>query len=135
MSIATVEDVQDRLKRPLADEERAWAKTLLGDVEAMVRRRIPDLVEKAAADEHWRETLVMVEANAVLRVLRNPEGYRQETEGNYGYSLSAAVASGHLFVMSSEWDNLGYRAGAWTITPVVRTACRRPDPWAPGGSW
>ena len=77
----------------------------------------------------------MVESNAVLRVLRNPEGYRQETEGNYGYSLSAAVASGHLFIMDSEWDDLGYRTGAWTITPVVRTRRCRPDPWTPGEVW
>jgi len=135
VSVATVEDVQKWLNRPLTAEERDWAKTLLGGAEVMIRSRIPDLVEKAAVDEHWREALVMVEANAALRVLRNPEGYRQETEGNYGYSLSAAVASGHLFIMNSEWDVLGYRSGAWTIAPVVRTACRRPDPWTPGGFW
>ena len=134
MSIATVEDVQDRLNRPLTDEERRWAKILLGDVEAKIRRRIGDLTDRAA-DEGFRDVVVMVEANAVLRVLRNPEGYRQETEGNYGYSLSAAVASGHLFVMDSEWADLGYRAGAWTITPALRPVCRRPDPWTPKEGW
>lgn len=135
MALATVEDVQARLDRPLTDEERVWAETLLGDAEVKLLRRIPDLLERAAADPGFRRAVVMVESNAVLRVLRNPEGYRQETEGNYGYSLSAAVASGHLFIMDSEWDDLGYRTGAWTITPVVRTRRCRPDPWTPGEVW
>lgn len=133
-TIATVDDVQDRFNRPLTEEERDLAATLLVDVEAILRGRIRDLDDRCAADANYRALVVMVEANSVLRVLRNPEGYRQETEGNYGYSLSAAVASGHLFVMDSEWALLGASRGAWTIAPATR-ANHRPtgiDPWAKG---
>jgi hypothetical protein len=35
-------------------------------------------------------------AEAVLRVLRNPDGYTNETEGNYSYGLNKQVASGYL---------------------------------------
>lgn len=135
MAYATVDDVQARLGRPLTDEEKALAATLLDDVEARIRARIPDLDERVAADENYEALVVQVEANAVLRVLRNPEGYRQETEGNYSYSLSAAVASGHLFVMDSEWGLLGSGRGAWTITPVLRQRRCYPDPWTPGECW
>lgn len=37
-----------------------------------------------------------VMAEAVLRVVRNPNGYTQETEGNYSYGTRADVASGYL---------------------------------------
>ena len=120
MAIATVDDVQDRLDRELTDDEKQLAATLLEDVEAIIRSRVRNLLRRAAADESYRQIVVMVEANAVLRVLRNPEGYRQESEGNYSYSLNAAVASGHLFVLGSEWDLLGANRGAFTITPKVR---------------
>lgn len=119
MAIATVDDVQDRLDRPLTDDEKQLAATLLEDVEAIIRSRVRNLLRRAATDESYRQIVVMVEANAVLRVLRNPEGYRQETEGNYSYSLNAAVASGHLFVLDSEWELLGANRGAFTITPKV----------------
>lgn len=120
MAIATVDDVQDRLDRELTDDERDLAATLLEDVEAIIRSRVRNLLRRAATDESYRQIVVMVEANAVLRVLRNPEGYRQETEGNYSYSLNAAVASGHLFVMDSEWQLLGANRGAFTVAPKVR---------------
>ena len=120
MAIATVDDVQKRFERELTDDERELAETLLNDAEIKIRRRIRNLVKRAAADPDFREAVVMVESNAVLRVLRNPEGYRQETEGNYSYSLNAAVASGHLFVLGSEWELLGANRGAFTITPKVR---------------
>ncbi|ASU81409.1 hypothetical protein CDO52_00200 [Nocardiopsis gilva YIM 90087] len=125
MALATAADVQARLNRPLTAEEEQLAQTLLDDIESRIRARIPDLDERVAKDTNFRALVVQVEANAVLRVLRNPEGYRQETEGNYSYSLSAAVASGHLFVMDSEWDLLGASRGAFTITPHLQ-ATRRP---------
>lgn len=47
-------------------------------------------------------------SDAVLRVLRNPEGYREEQQGNYRYSVNAAVASGYLwFTADNMLDLLG----------------------------
>lgn len=36
-------------------------------------------------------------ADAVLRVLRNPEGYQNESDGGYAYGLRPDVASGNLW--------------------------------------
>jgi len=141
MALAEVEDVQARLNRPLTTEEEQIAQTLLDDVEARLRVRLPDLDDRVAADPNYHALVVQVEANAVLRVIRNPDGYRQETEGNYSYSKSAAVASGHLFVMDSEWDLLGARQGAFTIVPHLETRPRIPLNWweingrERGGRW
>jgi hypothetical protein len=133
VAFATVDDVQARLDRPLTAEERTLAGTLLEDVEAIIRGRVGDLDERVC-EANYRALLVMVESNAVLRVIRNPTGVRSETEGNYSYQLSAAVASGHLFVGGTEWAQLGAGGGAFTITPVLRTTARQcPDWW--GDCW
>lgn len=120
MAIATIDDVQDRASWELSEDERRLSGTLLRDVEAILVSRLPRLPDRAARSEPYRDLVVQVEANAVLRVLRNPEGYRQEAEGNYSYSLSAAVASGRLWILDDEWAMLGGRRGASTVAPKIR---------------
>lgn len=47
-------------------------------------------------------------AEAVLRILRNPEGFRMEQQGNYQYQLNSAVASGYLwFTQDNMVDLIG----------------------------
>jgi hypothetical protein len=121
VAYATVTDVQDRIARPLDPAEQQLAETLLADAERRIRRRIKDFDQRVCDDPDFRATVVEVEANAVLRVLKNPEGFRQELEGNYQYILNAAVASGYLGILPSEWAELGVRApGRGTIAPVLR---------------
>lgn len=45
-------------------------------------------------------------AEAVLRILRNPDGFRMEQQGNYQYQLSSAVASGYLWFTQDNIDDL-----------------------------
>lgn len=44
---------------------------------------------------------------AVLRVLRNPEGFSSESEGNYSYELSPIVASANIWYTKEELADLG----------------------------
>ncbi|PZG20602.1 Gp19/Gp15/Gp42 family protein [Nonomuraea aridisoli] len=121
MAYATVQDVRARMGRPLTSEEETLAETLLGDAEVLIEERISDLAARAA-DPQYLKRLVIVEANAVLRVLRNPEGYRSESDGDYSYSRSAEVASGLLEITDADWKRLGVRiAGAFTIAPAIGT--------------
>lgn len=47
-------------------------------------------------------------AEAVLRIVRNPEGFRMEQQGNYQYQLNSAVASGYLwFTQDNMIDLIG----------------------------
>jgi hypothetical protein len=79
-----------------------------------VETQIADAVDYAAG--RWGTTITSrlsggqlsanfykrVIANAVLRVLRNPEGYTSESEGGYSYGLRATVSSGDLWFTDDE---------------------------------
>ena len=110
MAYATVEDVQTRLGRELSPEETQMVLALLEDVEAMIRQRIPDLDEKIEDGKIQERIVVMVEVNAVLRVLRNPDAFLSETDGNYSYTRSSDGASGYLEILRT--------SGTGSATPV-----------------
>lgn len=120
MALAAVSDVAARLGREISSQESDLSATLLDDAEAILTARIPDLLDRAAGDERYRALVVMVEASMVVRVLRNPDGYRQESEGGYSYTVDTRAAAGFLTVLDDEWALLGYRAdGAFTIAPSL----------------
>lgn len=119
MAYATVADVEARLGRTLDASESQIVSTRLNDVELMIRHRIPDLDTKVSTGEIDPAVVVMVECEAILRLIRNPEGFTAETDGNYSYQISAQVASGRLDILSGEWALLGVRNGAFTIRPVL----------------
>ena len=75
MTYATAEDVAARLGRELSTEETALVAVRLADVERMILRRVPDLAEKITAEDVDEADVVQVEADAVVRLVRNPEGY------------------------------------------------------------
>ena len=63
------------------------------------------------------ELFADVVAEAVLRVVRNPEGFTTEQQGNYSYGVRANVASGYLMFTS---DNITDLIGSQS--PVFGTA-------------
>ena len=129
MAYASPADVADRLGRPLTEAEQTQAPVLLEDAEILIRARIPDLDDRIADGLLSEAVVVMVEANAVMRVLRNPEGYRQEQDGDYMYSVDPQVASGRLFIADDEWRLLGV-SRAFTIVPYLAPpSCPELDPW------
>lgn len=126
MALAQVDDVAARLGREMEPAERDLTETLLDDAELILRGRVPELPERAGADKNYRDLVVMVEANMVARVLRNPDGFRQESEGGYSYTVDTRAAAGFLTVLADEWKLLGVRDGAFTITPSLGGATA---PW------
>lgn len=110
MAVASVEDVTDRLP-PGEFVDENYVEQMLADAELLLLSKIPDLLIRIAQNQIDHDVVVMVEANMVLRVVRNPEGFTQETDGNYSYTSNRAVASGLLEVLDSEWSLLGHRSG------------------------
>ena len=120
MAYASSVDVQYRLGRELSDEEQILVGTRLEDVERMIRRRVPDLDEKISDGDIAEDDLIQVEAEVVLRLIRNPDGLFMETDGNYSYQFSREAASGRLEIRREEWMLLGVRlGGVFSLTPSV----------------
>ncbi len=76
MAYATAADVQTVSGRVLTTEETALVERRLAQVERMLIRRIPDLDAKIAAEEIDAADVIDTEAEAVLRLVRNPRGIR-----------------------------------------------------------
>lgn len=141
MPYATVEDVQTRFGRTLTTPETAQVTAWIGDVEAQVEQRLPTLADQIVAGNPSAVVVKAVVANAVIRVLRNPEGLRQRQFSIDDYSESATVdnvlSAGLLYLTDDEWNLLspgssgdaftirsygaGYREGEWLY----------PDTWVP----
>lgn len=132
MSLAVQTDVETSLLRTLTTAESQYVAALLERAEGILRARIPDLDTRAASNTSYLALVVGIEAEAVARVFRNPEGFRQESEGNYMYTVNAAVSSGLLDVLEAEWGRLGV-GSVYSIAPKAdgyagaRYASSRPD--------
>lgn len=127
MAYATFEDVQLRFFRELTEEEKPLVEKRLQDAENRIRRRIPDLDDRVVDDPGYEDVVRQVCADAVIRLVRNPEGYIQETDGNYTYQLSDATAAGRLTILPEEWGDLGVRKGISVIhnIPQLPSSLRR----------
>jgi hypothetical protein len=110
MAYAVVSDVEVLLAREMSPEEQIAAQRRLEQVERMIKRRVPDL-DVRALDDEYRATLVDVESESVSRVLRNPDGIVQESEGSYSYMKSQQAADNSLRLTNDEWTALGVRVG------------------------
>lgn len=138
MTYANVNDVSTRLGRPISDAtEIAQVNAWLGDVEALILARIPALATGVSAGLPTEAVVVMVEANAVVRKVRNPEGKVSERIDDYDYRLNENAGRGDLFLTDEEWALLepGSGQGAFTITPGGSRAREgwwvHPDTWVP----
>lgn len=118
MAYATPEDVAARLGRELTTDEEAQVTVLLEDVETLIKIRIPDLDAKITAGTIPERVVVMIEVNAVLRVLKNPDAFMSETDGNYSYTRSTSGASGYLDLLPQEWEWLFGGTGMFQLIPV-----------------
>ena len=107
MTYATVADVSTRLGRPITEPlETAQVTAWLEDVEGMILRRVPDLTERVAANNPLLATVVKVEANAVIRKIRNPDGKVSETIDDYTYRLGGDARRSDLFLTDDEWSEI-----------------------------
>lgn len=120
---ATWDDVEARW-RPLSEGEQVVATTLLEDVWRRIKRRITD-VEDRMGDADYTSDVIEVQANAVMRVLKNPEGKRAEQIDDYSWTRDRALSAGLLYVTDDEWAILGAEfgtGGAFSIDTIPADA-------------
>lgn len=121
MAYATYQDVEARYGEPLSASQITQVNVWLADVERRLRRRIRDLDDRVALSEDYKADVIAVESDAVIRILKNPDGFRSEAEGSYSYATDVRAASGFLMILEDEWKLLGV-SSAFTITPKIGTA-------------
>ncbi|MFC6009582.1 Gp19/Gp15/Gp42 family protein [Nocardia lasii] len=122
MTYAEPTDVQTLLGRELTPAETELVTVRLADAERMIVRRIPDLADRITSGAILEDDVIQVEADAVTRVVRNPEGIMSETDGNYTYMRSAASSTGRLEITRDEWQTLGVRFGMSVVVPNLPRA-------------
>ncbi|ARQ94665.1 head-to-tail adaptor [Mycobacterium phage Journey13] len=110
MAYATAEDVVTLWAKEPEPEVMTLIERRLEQIERMIKRRIPDLDLRVAVSPTFHADLVDIEADAVLRLVRNPEGYLSETDGTYTYQLQADLSQGKLTILDEEWEILGVKS-------------------------
>src|SRR4051812_18838072 len=109
MAYASAADVAALLAREPEPEVLAMIERRLEQVERMILRRIPDLAAEIDTGDLDEADVVDIEAEAVLRLVRNPEGYASESDGTYSYQFNRETASGRLEILTEEWERLGVK--------------------------
>ncbi|AMU54498.1 Gp19/Gp15/Gp42 family protein [Mycobacteroides abscessus] len=112
-------DVSGRLGRSLDASESTMVATRLADAERLIKARIPDLDAQIVAETIDVEIVKMIEANAVVRLVRNPNAYTGETDGNYSYQINWKTATGELEILDNEWALLGISQAMFVIAPQL----------------
>ena len=107
MAYATAQDVVTLWAKEPEPEVMALIERRLEQIERMIKRRIPNLDARVIASDTFEADLIDIEADAVLRLVRNPEGYMSETDGSYTYQLQTDLSSGRLEILDEEWQILG----------------------------
>ncbi len=120
MAYATASDVVTLWAKEPEPEVMVLIERRLEQAERMIRRRIPNLDTLAAGSATFKADLIDIEADAVLRLVRNPEGYISETDGTYTYQLQSDISGGRIRILDDEWTALGvFRLSRMsTISPL-----------------
>ena len=101
--MATIPDVHyseigDNFEGDLGEFSENWVQGKLDEVVDSIKGRWGSVVaarlESGALPERFYRAIVV---RVAARVFRNTDGFKKENEGQYGYELNAAVASGTLW--------------------------------------
>lgn len=88
--------------RPLSDAEALIVPQKLTDAALILAAQVPGLVARVAAGEVSPALVKQVQAEMVLRVLKNPDGKRQEAIDDYSWTRDSALSAGALYVTAAE---------------------------------
>lgn len=115
--ITSVQDVKDRYEGDLNTRYTdTYIQTKIEDAEALIEQDYPSVAGRLASGALLDQNYKRIVAFAVLRVLRNPEGYVIEGEANVNVTRNKNVASGELAFTDAE---------VYTLAGVKPTASDR----------
>jgi hypothetical protein len=128
---ATTADLSARW-RPLTAQEATNGQTFLDDAWRMLKRKTkdmsPSLDTQISTDADLRAEVVRVLATAVLRVMKNPDGKRQESIDDYSWQRDQSISAGLLYISDEELADITPGATisgrAYTIDALADYAAR-----------
>jgi hypothetical protein len=126
---ADASDVQQARGQVIPESQQEWVQGRVDAAHRRLRSAAPGLDARVTSGVLDADLVKDVIVEMVLRVLRNPEGFAREQDGDYGYSRSERVGSGVLEVTDADLKALGY-AGASTYS-VTYPDGGLPHPWVP----
>lgn len=101
-------DIQNRYEGDLSRFSGSYVETQITDAIDFIDSLYPVVQARLDSGLLTVNAYKRVVADVVLRVLRNPNGYTNETDGAYSYGQRAAVASGNLWLTN---DNVAVLTG------------------------
>lgn len=110
----------ERSWRPLSDQEAVNASARLEQAWARLTAVAPTVPADMDSGALTSELVASVITDAVLRVLRNPEGLRQESIDDYSWTRDSAVSAGALYFTDAELALLAARPARARSMPVTR---------------
>lgn len=120
---AEIVDIEVRW-RPLSDAETIVADTLLSDAWVLLKHADSTIDTRLDAAELDSELVKIVLVEMVKRVLRNPDGIRQESIQDYSVTRDATSGNGLLHVTDDELVMLASsetaESDAFTIRPAYQ---------------
>lgn len=135
---ATAGDIESRW-RPLTTDEAIVGTTLLEDGWLLLKGRVVDLEDRMDDEADLPAAVKRVLANAVIRVMKNPDGKRQESIDDYSWTRDNAVSAGELYFTDAEMASLipggSVRGGAFTVDTLSPVATLPTQVVAPDLDW
>lgn len=113
--LATVDDVE-AVWRPLDADERPQAERLLALASSLVRTRVRSVDDRVATDPAFADVVTTVVAGVVVRVLVNPDGLTQRSEGPFSATFS--TGSGRLYLTAEDVAALSPRVALGGVYSV-----------------
>lgn len=124
MAYATVADVEGRYGRSLTAPETGQVTLWIGDLEAEILERIPNIAELIVLGRPTVATLARVISTAIIRHLDNPKGLKSRTFAIDDYSETEqpwiqGTPGGGPELSDEEWSKLlpGSTGDAFSIRP------------------
>lgn len=113
----TLTDVTDSYEGTILDARKEWVNKKIDEAVRKLVHMIPDLPDRVTSGAVDPEFVTDNVVKAVLRVVRNPQGLEQESEGDYSYKLRTLMASGDVWYPDSDLYDLGYVNAQKSATP------------------
>jgi hypothetical protein len=102
-----IDDVETRYEGDITVFDSDYVEAQIQDaVDFALSRWRAEITSRLASGDLTQNLYKRIIANAVLRVIRNPQGFSNENDGGYGYGLRATVASGDMWFTDDDIESL-----------------------------